>query len=176
MENKAVTEQEMRELVIKLGLPKVILDLFDEQVKDEQVAELIGYNYAKPYSILALNGNEQQTYQTARYIPFLELNGSEIFAYDKEKDGFVSYYLDGDMDNLQVKTWEGLFLNEVTEWIENEWEDEDVIFLGEQLNLPHIKEILKNYLEALEDHGLSTFEEKNAWISMTMKQMNMLKS
>ncbi|WP_293932568.1 hypothetical protein [Sphingobacterium sp. UBA6645] len=64
-----LTENELKALIHKLGLPKIVIDIYDENVSDDVFEEEIGDYYSKPLSILDLAAEEQMTYRADRFKP-----------------------------------------------------------------------------------------------------------
>lgn len=62
-----LTENELKALIHKLGLPKIVTDIYDENVSDDVFEEEIGDYYSKPLSILDLAAEEQMTYRVDRF-------------------------------------------------------------------------------------------------------------
>ncbi|MGM1430036.1 hypothetical protein ACS126_12320 [Sphingobacterium lactis] len=174
MENGRIEEKDLRALISSLQLPPVILEIYDENIKDPQVAEYFEETYFKPESILTLSAEEQKIYQTDRFVPLLEIDNSLIIAYDTERKGYIDYYLESDPMDSPLYTWDGVFLEQVTLWFEDEMEEDEILHLGKTLHLKHVPEILESLMEAEEDGELDTFEGKDQWMTTELKKWKMV--
>lgn len=103
---------------------------------------------------------ELKHYKVDRYVPFLSIYQSAVFAYDNVANKFVSYRIEYFReDNLERLSWDGLFIEEVCAWWEDEWPDADIVHIGDLLGLQHTKELIDNIaLHDEEGSGDSSFE------------------
>ncbi len=168
-----LTEVELRELIHKLGLPKIVTDIYDENVSDDVFEEALGYEYSKPLSILDLSAEEQKTYRVDRFKPILELRSSDIIAYDTERKGFIGYGLEEEIEDPIVLNWDGVFLEEVVFWYESEFDEDSIMHLAELLNLKYAEEIIESLDEAGDNDELSTFEDQDVWMANMINKLNM---
>lgn len=167
-----ISEKEIRELIKTLNLPKTVMEIFDEKITDEVVHDVLGEDYSRPYSILNLHPEAQEPYRLEQYKPILELRCSQIIAYDIRNDGFVSYFLEDGIENPVCLTWDGVFLEEVSFWWENEWSDKDILYIGKKLGLNHVDKLLESLNGTPDGAGFPTFEEKEAWVSRMLQELN----
>ncbi len=171
MENRL--EKEVFELIRTLQLPELVLEIFNGNISDPEIDELMKYNYSKPESILELTDEERKTYQVDQYKPILNFNSYQILAYDVINKGFFLYDLEEDIDEPNLFTWDGVWLDEVSFWWENEWSDDEIRKVAKALNLKHVDEIIKSLEENDEEGTLSTFEEKDAWLNKMINKYEM---
>lgn len=171
MENRL--EKEVFELIRTLQLPELVLEIFNGNISDPEIDELMKYNYSKPESILELTDEERKTYQVDQYKPILNFNSYHILAYDVTNKGFFLYDLEEDIDEPNLFTWDGVWLDEVSFWWENEWSDDEIRKVAKALNLKHVDEIIKSLEENDEEGTLSTFEEKDAWLNKMINKYEM---
>ncbi|SRR5690606_9005303 len=171
MENRL--EKEVFELIRTLQLPELVLEIFNGNISDPEIDELMKYNYSKPESILELTDEERKTYQVDQYKPILNFNSYQILAYDVTNKGFFLYDLEEDIDEPNLFTWDGVWLDEVSFWWENEWSDDEIRKVAKALNLKHVDEIIKSLEENDEEGTLSTFEEKDAWLNKMINKYEM---
>ena|GEM_PF-839229 len=152
---------DIRNVILSLKLPPIMLDLFNETGINERLKCLSGTRYQAPYPLLEMPLHQAvKQYKVDRYIPFLAVWQDIIFAYDSEKKGFVRYGIESfDADNLQLLTWEDLLLEEVIAWWELEWQEEDIIYMSDLFCLKQIEEVLRE-LALCDEKGLSYGELK----------------
>ncbi len=163
MATSPITETAVKDLIKKLNLVPIILEIFEEQIDDEIAMEELGESISKPYSIFALDSNEQEAYQVHRYIPILEIDSDRIIAYEVENKGFINYSLEEGIHNPTLLTFEGAFLEELIAMFENEVSESDIIHIGKLLGFKHTEDIVEDYLESEDNDELSTFEKIDAW-------------
>ena len=168
-----LTEVELRELIHKLGLPKIVTDIYDENVSDDVFEEEIGDSYSKPLSILDLSAEEQITYRVDRFKPILELRNYDIIAYDIERKGFIVYGLEEDIEDPIVLNWDGVFLYEVVFWYELELDEDSIMHLADLFNLQYAEEIVESLYEAEDNDEVSTFEDQDVWMANMINKLNM---
>jgi len=147
---------DIRNIILSLKLPPVVMDLFNGTCTNERLKCLLGTRYQAPYLLLEIPLHQAvKQYKVDRYVPFLAVWQNIIFAYDGEKKGFVRYGIESfDADNLQLLTWEDLFLEEVIAWWELEWQEEDIIYMSDLFGLKQIEEVLRE-LALCDEKGLS---------------------
>lgn len=170
-----LNEKYVRDLIIKLGLTDTIIEIYDEHISDEIIAEELGYSWSKPYSILELPAEDQQEYQVDKYIPLLSINSTQIIAYDLDGEGYIKYDVEQGLADLTCYTWDGVLLEELTFWWENEVEDEDIEHIAKKIGLKHYASILKSLEEHSEAGLLSTFEAQKIWFEKMYKEFNLKK-
>jgi len=86
-------------------------------------------------------------------------------AYDVSRSGFILYDLEQGIENPHAYTWDGVWLDEVSFWWENEWEDDEIRKVAKALDLKYVDEIIESLEQNDEEGTLSTFEEKDAWLN-----------
>jgi len=173
MATSPITETAVKDLIKKLNLAPIILEVFEEQIDDEIAMEELGESISKPYSIFALDSNEQEAYQVHRYIPILEIDSDRIIAYDLENKGFINYFLEEGIQSPTLLTFEGVFLEEMIAMFENEVSESDIIHIGKLLGFKHTESIVEDYLESEDNDGLSTFEKMDAWTEKTLDKYHL---
>jgi len=168
-----VTESEIRKLIIDLKLSGIVLDLFNETCNDEVMEYGLHEDYVIPYAILELTKKQQDEYLVDRYKPILAYAHSTIFAYDSELNGFIVYDIeDKIVDKEECLTWDGIFVNEVLRWWENDVSNEDILYIGNLFGLKYTKEILDSIYSTTEGKGFPTFEDAYAWEEAMINQLN----
>ncbi|MGI6153492.1 MAG: hypothetical protein ACOYJB_06660 [Christensenellaceae bacterium] len=131
----------VRNIIIKLQLPQIVLELFDGKCNDEKAGRLLGSQYQRPLRLFEQPG---EAYKVDRYIPFLAVWQSVIFAYDTISQGFVRYSLERFCEaELVFLTWSGLMLKEIIGWWELEWPDEDIIFAGNLFGINDTEKLIR---------------------------------
>jgi len=173
MASRNVSEREIRELIRTLNLPETIMEIFDEKITDEAVRDALENDYSKPYSILDLHPSAQKLYRLEQYKPILELRCSQIIAYDIRNNGFVPYFLEDGIVEPVCLSWDGVFLEEVLYWWENEWSDKEMVYVGRKLGLNHVDKILESLNGTPDGAGFQTFEEKETWVDKMLKELNL---
>lgn len=177
-----VTEEDMRNTIIKLNLPITILELFDGTCADKVVTRLglnESYGFTKPYAIIDLLKYQQDHYLIDRYIPLLAYGHGTIYAYDSLLNGFIKYYLElGPKDGqYPTLTWDGVFIDYIFSLWENKWIDddneeytnEDIIYVGKLLGLKHIEVIMESIVRNFE---VGTFNSYEKWTQETTDLLN----
>jgi hypothetical protein len=153
---KTLTQDDTRKLIIDLRLPRIILELFDENLTDDIAnSHFLSDEYKSPYSFF---GNPMEhlkdNYRVDRYAPFLASYQSTFFAYDKVTKSFVSYGIEYFREeNLERLTWDGLFIGKIISWWEDEWPEKDIIHVAGLLSLKHTKELLEEIALRDENRG-----------------------
>lgn len=173
MATSPISEVAVKELIKKLNLAPIILEIFEEQIDDEIAMEELGESISKPYSIFALDSNELEAYQVQRYIPILEIESDRIIAYDVENKGFINYSLEEGIQNPTLLTFEGAFLEELIAMFENEVSESDIIHIGKLFGFKHTEDVVEDYLESEDNDELSTFEEIDAWTEKTLDKYHL---
>lgn len=155
-EKQGVTRNEIRDLIVKLQLPPVVLELFDDNCSDEIMKKLfLDKDFVEPYYILGLTKEQQEYYKTDRYKPLLAWEPGRIIAYDINTNGFVVYSVElFREENLERLTWEGLFVSEILFLWEMERSDEDILYMGNLFGLENVSEML----ESLNAKGERTYD------------------
>lgn len=179
-----LTEEDVRELIIGLGLPKTVIELFDGTCKNETINKLnLSDAFSAPYFMFDLLRYQQDVYEVDRYIPILVKWNSSVYAYDLVKKGFIHYYIETDIDkNQPALTWEGIWLNEIQtlweeKWIDNDnvyYTDDDIITAGELLGLTHMREIIDSINEVDEQNDNTGFvgNDSEEWQNRMIKRLN----
>lgn len=173
MATSQITEAEVKDLIKKLNLAPILLEIFDEQIVDEIAMDEFRKRISKPYSIFTLDSNEQEAYQVQRFIPIFEFGSDRIIAYDLENKGFINYSLEEGIQSPTLLTFEGVFLEEMIAMFENEVSESDIIHIGKLLGFKHTESIVEDYLESEDNDGLSTFEEMDAWTEKTLDKYHL---
>ncbi|MDR2920332.1 MAG: hypothetical protein LBV72_13340 [Tannerella sp.] len=172
-DKERVTESEIRKLILDLKLPAVVLDFFNETYNDEAMEYELHEDYAIPYAILELTKKQQDEYLIDRYKPILAYLHSTVFAYDSKLKGFIVYDIeDKIIEKEECLTWDGIFVNEVLRWWENDISDEDILHIGNLFGLKHTKEILDSIYSTTEGKGFPTFEDTYKWEEAMIDQLN----
>ena len=166
-------EIEAIELIKSLNLPALVLEIYNENISDPELDELLKYDYSKPDSIFELDKEDQDSYEVDRYKPIFEMNHSQIIAYDTQKAGYILYNIEKDIDNPEYLTWGGVWLEEVSVWWENEWEDDEIIKAGKALGLQYTPQIVDELNQVNDGTGFSTTESKNKWLDEKKKAWNL---
>ena len=163
MVNQQITSEDIRKLIVELNLQPVILDLFNENCKDKIIGKYC-LGYACPYQILDLPKIQQNHYCVERYKPLLVDYGCKIFAYDVVSKGFTSYSIELFIEKeLQILTWDGIFIDEILHWWEKEITDDEILYLGNLFGLKYTKLILESIYSTTNGKGFSSFREKEKW-------------
>lgn len=170
--NNTITREDLRNVIVSLNLPSIILELYDGKCKDEIVLKYAIYNYGYPAKILDLNKDQQKHYLTERYCPILCYLEDTIFAYDQISKGYVTYSIEYFEDKSESLTWDGLFINEVLRWWENEIEDEDILYIGNLFGLKYTKEIISDIYTTSEMSKLSSFQDIFLWRNKLLDKIN----
>lgn len=184
-DTEKITEQDMRDAIIRLKLPKVILELFDGTCTDEVITRLglnDSYTFTKPYAIINLQRFQQDHYLIERFTPLLAYRHGTIYAYDNLLNGFIKYYteLGPKEGNYPVLTWDGIFIRNIYTLWEEKWSekgdeyytDEDIIYVGNLLGLKHTKEILDSIILWDKNRNFSTYEGSEKWENKMINQHN----
>lgn len=163
MENRL--EKESLELIKSLKLPALVSEIFNGNISDPEIDELMKYNYHKADSIFDLSEEGREIYHVERFMPILEFNSSQVLAYDLLRSGFILYDLELGIENPHAYTWDGIWLDEVSFWWENEWEDDEIRKVAKALELKYVDDIIDSLEHNNEEGMLSTFEAKEAWLN-----------
>lgn len=174
MSNKKITELDVRRLLGNVKFPPIINEIYNGKILDPIFKEELGYNYNKPDSIFNLDADVQLSYQTERFKPILEIGNSEIIAYDMQTNGFIKYFLEEGISDPTIFTWDGVFLEELTIWFENDLSEDHIHHLSDLLQLKYSRKIIQKFEEAENNNELSTFEEKEEWLLMICKQFDLI--
>lgn len=169
-----VTRKDIRELMSQINLPPHVFELFDENCTDTIMQKhRLDKDYTYAYSIIDLKKNEQDAYYIDRYKPILACAHATIFAYDTQKDGFTTYYIEGDVDvDGECFTWDGIFCQEILRWWEYEIPDEDILHIGNYFGLKHTKQILESIITATDGKGFSNEEQRSRWENEMLTTIN----
>lgn len=174
MSDKKITELDVRKLFDNVKFPPIINEIYNGKISDPIFREELAYDYNKPDSIFNLGAEEQFTYQTERFKPILEIRNSEIIAYDLKTYGFIKYFLEEGISDPTIFTWDGVFLEELTFWFENDINEEHIDHLSDLLQLKYSRIIIQKLEEAENNNEISTFEEKKEWLLMIYKQFDLI--
>lgn len=170
---KAITNTDIRNLIIELKLPKVILEFFDNKCNDHILISNLGSNYySDPYKILILNADQQKRYLVEQYKPILSCNSDTIFAYDQQSNGYISYSIEYWSKEPTVYTWDGLFVSEILFWYESEIEVDAILHIGNLFGLKYTKDILDDIYKTAKYKGFSTYENIKKWENTMIGKIN----
>ncbi|MCT4615500.1 MAG: hypothetical protein N4A49_11565 [Marinifilaceae bacterium] len=142
-------KEEIQNLIQELNLPNIVLELFNRTEKAKELD--LDIEFGCPSEFFIMEEKELEFFQTASIKPLLA-DGSfyQIYAYDIEKKGFLTYNTEDENITENRYKWEALFIKDILNWWEEEIPDEDIIKRGNLLGLDHIAELLK-CVEALEE-------------------------
>ena len=143
--------EQMRNLIIELGLPKSILELYDGDSENSNLQ----YDFKDPYAILCLPKEQQDSYLVDRYKPILACAFDEIFAYDIETKKYVKYDIEYFREeDLEPMSWDCLFVDTLVMYWESERSDEGIREYGKILGIKNIETILKLIKEENESEDI----------------------
>ena len=124
-----ITNKEVRELIVTLQLPPIVLDLFDGK---PEAHNLINHMFSPPKHITeCMTRKEQDYYNIEQYMPIFEVSDDflEVWFYDKINKGYIKYYPEDGLELTEYKlfTWEGLFVYVILFWWQCEDTDEIIL-------------------------------------------------
>ena len=173
MSENVFLKNEIKKMIIDLQLPQIVLQLFNGNVIDKIAnSHFLSDKYKEPYTLFEIPLEQLYVaYKVDRYVPFLACHQSKIFAYDKLTKGFIAYSIECFReDNLQRLTWDGLFVDEIIAWWEDEWSDEDIMHIGGLLKLKHTKQLIEDI--ALRDSTNESYLTWFDWNTALKKKIN----
>lgn len=153
MDTERLREEDVLKLINELELPKTIKDLF---LKNEAVPMGLENFYRPPTEYFLMTKKGQDYYQVDRIIPFLcDAGFYKIYAYDTVQKAFLSFEIEMSEaefnQNTRRFTWDGIFVEDILAWWENEVENEQILEYGKALSLKWTKEILMSIEEELDN-------------------------
>jgi hypothetical protein len=147
--------EQIRNLIIELKLPGIILELYDGNCN----IELLQSSFQDPYVIFTLNKNQQDKYLIDRYKPLLAYYTETIFAYDIISKKYVKYSIElFDEKVLEPMSWDSLFINFIIGlWEDGDYAEDEIVNYGKYLGVKNTGKILEERIE-IEDKKLNYLE------------------
>lgn len=168
-EEKGVTLEEIRNLIIELNLPSSILELYDGCCKNLNLQD----QFSNPHAILCLSKKQQNNYHIDRYKPILDFYFETIIAYDVISKKYVTYSIEMfDEKLLNPMSWDSIFIPIVKLWWETEISDEIILSYGEILGIRYTDLILEN-IKYFDDSKMSLKEESKFLEDLRIKIGNL---
>lgn len=161
------------EHVSKLQLPEGVTSLYVNRCDDTILKRHnLHRHYGAPHRLTNLRADQQAHYQPERYVPFLAYADAIIFAYDRQQQGFSSFYLEGGVqDALDSTHWEGLFITEILRWWEADIADEDILHIGAYFGLRHTALVLESIYSKTDGEGFSSLADIAEWKKEVLQRM-----
>ena len=160
-----LSPNDIRGLLLELQLPQTVIELFDGACTNEKAKKHLAGQYKAPYIFFDTPLNRLESYKLDRYRPLLASFQDKVFAYDIVAKSFVSYGVERFREQqLRHFTWEGLLVQEIITWWENDtMPDEDIICLGELLGLKRTKDLVEEIAAHDSSKASEEYHERIAW-------------
>lgn len=163
-----ITREQARQDIVALGLPQVVLDVFD----DKPLPYNLDYEFRQPYQIFAMGPEEQAVYGQGRITPVWTCNGDyTIVAYHHApaRKGFFRFDIEMPSEDhepvglswQQVLVWEFKFLSE------QEWTDERLREVATLFDFKFIELLIAELPKA----KLDTVEKDTVWYESFLKKV-----
>ncbi len=156
-----MTSDHIRDVLITLNLPLLILNLFD---KTDDLTKYGFYDCFRPASDLvdSMTQKEQEiVFEHKRYYPLFETmdDSLEFLVYDQQLDGFLRFYPDKSVSlrEYELLTWEGTFLYTVLTWYEDEHTEDEILAMCQRFGLKYDPIILEEIRKVVYETRFESF-------------------
>ena len=152
----SITRATARRNIIGLGLPPIVLDVFDEK----PVPPLIHRFFCYPYEVFV--PDQQEFYGEGPITPvWSDSSHACIVAYHHEprREGFFRFSLEGDEELPFGLSWQQILVAEFKFMWECELDAEEMRRAAELFDFRYVEELIRE----LSDTPSPTFEADNRW-------------
>jgi hypothetical protein len=163
-----ITPEEARQNIVALGVPQIVLDVFDEK----PLPYHLDLNFCTPYMIFSLGQAEQRQYGQGRITP-LWTNGAHytVVAYhhDPSRQGYFRFDIEkpGEEEGPIGLSWQQILIEEFQFLWEFEMPDDRLREVARLFEFKHI-ELLVNELSQAK---LDTSEKSAVWYQSILKKV-----
>jgi hypothetical protein len=155
-----ITRDEARRDIVALGLPQIVLDVFDEK----PLPYNLDLTFRYPYTILSLGPEEQAAYGEGRVTPIWTGGGDYIvvaYHHAPARRGFFRFDIEtpGEEEQPVGMSWQQVLVKEFTSLWEDEMPDERLREVAGWFGFTYIESLIAE----LSESKLDTFEKHAAW-------------
>ena len=156
-----ITKEQARSKIQKLGLPPIVLDVFDER----PLPYSLKIQFQSPEHIFALDADGQKRYQVGNVIPlWTNTSGYCFFAYanGSNEDGYFRFDIEtAESYEPTGMTWQQVLVREFKELWESERPEKQLREISGLFEFRHTDAILAEL--SSDGEKLDTFEKSERW-------------
>lgn len=161
-----ISKEVARNLLVELGLPQVILDIFDGNPPED-----CSYRYGRPEEYYRMTEKLQADYGADAVVPFMDNSNFDVlFAYDRQRRGFRRFYVEAPTAGLTqpVCSWQQLMAREFIDHYENEMDNASLREFAKWFDFHFVEELIElGERECRADNDKTWLREREkfvAWI------------